>query len=106
MAVKRQVVDGASNLKGEKDHGRKLDRVRKGYSIDNDFSVLYCFHLVRIVAAVCLVTRRDNCLELADRSAPSHVTRHVSRDTPLCHTVPRPAGCLQNYELFMYTLNV
>ena len=31
MAVKRQVVDGASNLKGDKDHGRKKERVKKGY---------------------------------------------------------------------------
>ena len=94
MAVKRQVVGGASNLKGEKDHGRKLDRVR------NDFSVLYCFY------RICLVTRRDNCLELADRSAPSHVTRHVSRDTAALSHRSQAAGCLQNYELFMYTLDV
>ena len=41
----------------------------------------FIVYRMRTVATLSFVTRRDNCLEPADRSAPSHVTRHVSRDT-------------------------
>ena len=88
-------------LKGDKDHGWKLERVKKGKIMIVQSFIVY---RMRTVATLSFVTRRDNCLEPADRSAPSHVTRHVSRDTAaLSH---RSHACRVSAELRIYSLNV